>query len=732
MSNGEKRRSSSPNSVSKMLMSTIKKVPTASPVLATSIAPLSPELPLVEDHIPELPPQLVTDQSQNETGDAGDIKGSDNQETQPSRWSSLLFWNGKGDTQTVPESPQDEQAANPEGESYLWTIPNQMTRLSGLFVRHSSGENLTAGLLSDQFLPNTISPIKTASQIVNVTAADSQLAEAESSATPVDQSSWFTPWRWESLRNYNGKSRDSDLGDSSDAGTLTLDDDESKLFRKLVVSSIQCLSYGIDKPASWGIFTPSGDSVGEVRLTGNKSCRRGVLMKRLPKSNFEIQEESLQRPNSRGDESNNDPDDSVMGMSEAVVLPDLRWNYRLLTMSTKSRIFGARIFPCVKSEKHLYTLKRSTKRKVHKKVVVISVHGFLPQKFTKAMANESSGLAQVMSEYTNRELDRWGILNNVDLEVNNIQLEGYGKIFERMNDAMSIVENWRVDIQEADYVVMVCNSNSVTVGIHLLAKMVSAGMLFRTEKLGFIGISGLTLGPIPGLEAKILTRGGSAQENEMVSEMFDFEDPESLQSKELIRSFETIVRANCKVTFGASIQDCIAPLYSSLSFQFGHPNIFRLIYIDSAIDLPDFLVSLLNTVLALKNLNYSDHGLIVELSSFLEGKPQTGGHSGIMRDKHVYRMGLSNILDTNNLQTPQALQVWPRNVREMNLNPYHIPWCLRGALEELANVKANWDVHDMMHQLTQEFQAWDPLPPWTELHKCMEAFGTIRSTDIGL
>lgn len=759
MSNGDKKRSPSPNSVSKLFSNPFKNLPATSPILETSISPQTGELTVEQDKIPDLSPEPVlepvteSDVPPIERGDALPVET-----TQKSRWNSLLFWNGNEQLDDENEQLDDENAQLPiqeEGESQIW-----FGKLSGLFIRNiPEGESLaTTGVLNDQFLPNTISSIKTASQIVNVTTngvedqtkknqLGNEIEEQDEQLQPSSYSSWFTPWRW---GDTNVKT---DIGDASDSMTLTMDDDESKLFRKLVVNSIQCLSYGIEKPSSWGIFKKFNDDVGEVRLTGNKSCKRGVLMKRLPKSNFEIQEELLsnqqqqqqhqQRKVGGGGLNNgsgvindtfleNGNDSTITIGNEAVVLPDLKWNYRPLTMITKSRIISSKILPCIKPERHLYTLPKNLRKRTVKKVIVISIHGFLPQKFTKSMSNESSGTSKIMSEFTNRELDRWGILNNVELQIDNIQLESYGKIFERVNDSMSIIENWGVDIGEADYLFMVCNSNSVTIGIHLMSKMISSGILQNIEKLGILGISGMTLGPIPDLEGKILTRGGSIQENEMISEIFDFEDPESLQSRELIRSFETIIRNNCKISFAAGLQDCISPLYSSLSLQFGHANIFRMIYIDSEINLPDFLVTLFNTILGLKNLNYSDHGLLVELSNFFQGKQQSGGHSVIIMNKHIYRMGISNLLDTNDLKTLQKLQVWPKNIRDINVNPYHIPWCLRGILEELTNVRGNWEVEDLMHQLMEEFSLWDSTNEWGELRKCMEAFGGVRGIDIGL
>jgi hypothetical protein len=194
----------------------------------------------------------------------------------------------------------------------------------------------------------------------------------------------------------------------------------------------------------------------------------------------------------------------------------------------------------------------------------------------------------------------------------------------------------------------------------------------------------------------------------------------------------TMMKMNFKVTFVGSLNDCFAPLYSSLSLHLRHPNIFRAIYIDGTENQADFLVSLFNLILTVKNLNYSDHGLLIELSSFFNGKTGNGGHSKILRNKYAYRNGISNMLNTSDLVYPQSLQEDLLNFQEHTTNSYHIPWCLRGFLEEMEKLQRHFDIDQMIEQLYEEFKSWEPIETKErELWYCMQAFENVLNEDLG-
>ena len=106
----------------------------------------------------------------------------------------------------------------------------------------------------------------------------------------------------------------------------------------------------------------------------------------------------------------------------------------------------------------------------------------------------------------------------------------------------------------------------------------------------------------------------------------------------------------------------------------------------------------------MRNLGISDHGLIRELSIPLAGSLYSGeGHSRLYDDSQVYDLAVAHALETTSvvdvsceIQKSQALS---------NPNPYHLPWVMRGVLEE-EFVKKELD--EETSQLLRQFEDWKP------------------------
>ncbi|GMM32274.1 hypothetical protein DAMA08_050190 [Martiniozyma asiatica (nom. inval.)] len=636
-------------------------------------------------------------------------------------WQSVVFWQSKEEGENTANNEETHLINN---ESILWTIPRaipaSVTTISGIFQSVKNEEII-------QFQPNTFSQViqtNVNSEPV-ITPINSNIQDKK---IEVSDTTWSFPWSgW-----FGGKVNE-DQDKHVVSPSIADEPEGTRLFRKLVTNAIECLSYGLEKPVGWGLWKRDGEELGEVRLTGNKSCRKGVKMLQLPKSNFENTESQLKKNANtvnKEDKSSINDDKSLKELNHgSIVLPTVRWSYRDLTIKTKTRITlsGLTFFQNIFSpQTHLYfdSQKYNPKKKPVKKAVVIAFHGFVPLRLSKII-NESSESSTVMVNEAVNELNRWATLQNVDIEIDTMELEGYGKLFERVNDSMSILDNWSSCFHEMDYVFVVANSHSVSVAVHVLAKMISSGYMDHIEKLGLLAISGICLGPIAEIESKVSTRGIN-KENDMISEMFDLGDPETLPSKELIRDFKVLVRKNCKVSFVGNLNDSFTPLYSSLCLHMNHPNIYRMVYIDGSTMQPDFIVSLFNLLLTVRNLNYTDHSLLIELSKFFEGKPGDGLHNCSMNDKDIYRYAISNMLDTTDLIYRQEIKTNTTNSQELSANNYHIPWCLRGFIEELDKLRFNFEVDQMLDQLYAEFVSWVPNEQQKELKYCIEAFEASR------
>jgi hypothetical protein len=619
--------------------------------------------------------------------------------------------NAPQEDETIPSTINDNS-------NFIWDITRRVSYLPFLQTKEQGND--------ESFTPNKFSEVIGINQVSNDLGSTTPDTKGNTNE-PSKSDLWWAPWKWDFPKFRVGGNGDS----VSEVGGV-IEDELLKLQRKEIANQIKIQSYGIPKSVTWGSFTNYGESCQYVSITGN-SYKKPVMMKKMPPSMFELNEQSIIKKV--------DMDTNDLTVNESIVLPEIGWNYRDFTWRTKFRI-GLSKIPKFNNfftpQVHLYSdnsLKKKSKNsaKCIKKVVVLCFHGFLPQKIVKNIIGEPTGTAEQMNEMAVKELGRWSVINNVTLEVSTINLEGNGKLFERVNGCLSILDNWLNNLSDCDYLLAVSSSHSVPLAIHVLSRLVISGTFENIEKMGFIGLSGICMGPIPEVESKISTRGSVGQDDDIISEMFDLEDPDSLQSKEIIRNMKILIKKNFKITFVGSLNDCFSPLYSSLGLHLIHPNIYRALYVDGKDHQPDFLVSLFNLILTVKNLNYKDHGLLLELSNFFTGQIGNGGHSKVLNNKYGYRIGINNMLNTSNLLYQQELIEELTNFREYSTNSYHIPWCLRGFLEELEKLQKHFDIRQIIEQLFEEFKSWEPEnPKKKDLKYCMQAFENVLNEDLGL
>ena len=111
----------------------------------------------------------------------------------------------------------------------------------------------------------------------------------------------------------------------------------------------------------------------------------------------------------------------------------------------------------------------------------------------------------------------------------------------------------------------------------------------------------------------------SAIENESLLELFELNKFDSQQSIAYKDSIQTIINANVKICFIASINDQLVPLFSALASHIFHPNIYRACYIDYTSHTPQFVGKLVSLCTHLLNIGYFDNNVIKELSTSLAG-----------------------------------------------------------------------------------------------------------------
>jgi hypothetical protein len=183
-------------------------------------------------------------------------------------------------------------------------------------------------------------------------------------------------------------------------------------------------------------------------------------------------------------------------------------------------------------------------------------------------------------------------------------------------------------VRQADFVFVAAHSQGAVVGMMLLAKMIEQGVV-DNARVGFLAMAGINNGPFYHLPTTLLT--GSAKE------LFEFQRSDSTVSKKYIQAIRTVLAHNTKIIYVGSIDDQLVPLESSTFQNIHHPHIFRSVFVDGRVHAPDFLSHLVGFALKLRNLGWSDHGLIRELSTPLAGSLYSGeGHSRVYDDGQVY------------------------------------------------------------------------------------------------
>ncbi|VEU21155.1 DEKNAAC102077 [Brettanomyces naardenensis] len=650
-------------------------------------------------------------------------------------WFSWGWGRRQDNTETVERIEEDQVTDETPADDH---DENQTNKSRGFWgwIRPSAVITEEVPIIgAEELEPNKLS------KVISSVGVEEQQEETERS--------WWPRWGWGSPSTGNDENESSE-------GTLTssIHDVEHQLREsaKEAEKILKVKTSSYSWPSSWAFYTNSNEELGQLSIMGSKSLKEPLLLKQNVSSQFAVDEQAKFALNEVALE------DSVK-IDSSVVIPKLDWNYRDLTLRTQLRIFlssmGGPITKVAPGESHLYhdsAYDERPKNRLHKKAVIIGVHSFLPMQLVESFIGESTGTADQLTDMTRKQLVKWGEEHNTEWDIETVSLDGYGQIFDRVSNCLSLLENWTGAMSDSDVVLVVSSLQSVAISVHILSRLATAGYLDNVSKAGMINIGGPCLGPTVGLDSKLTVKSSSGSlENDILLELFDFQDSETLQSRELVRHLKILIGRNVKICFIGSMTDSLTPLYSSLCLQISHPNIYRAIYIDGGSDQPDFLVTLLNLALTVKNLNLNDHRLLVELSNFFmenADRRKKKGHQNqfiggsVYEDGNVYGIGIENLLETHDLIFAQAVEEEEDfHVKEFNMNEYHMPWCMRGFIEELGKLKEKEDrrrdrsfavdTGQMIDQLLEEFKAWEPKEKeYKELRYCIEAMGEMKREDV--
>ncbi|KAI7855107.1 hypothetical protein BDC45DRAFT_544978 [Circinella umbellata] len=321
-----------------------------------------------------------------------------------------------------------------------------------------------------------------------------------------------------------------------------------------------------------------------------------------------------------------------------------------------------------------------------------------------------------------------------------IPLEGEGKVEERVQKLhLQLISNleWLEAISSADIILWGTHSQGTPVSIMLLHQLLQRGHIhLDRQSVCLLAMAGIGHGPFPSLQGSLIYFEADA-----ARELFDFMDSNSDISQKFRDSLKSILNKGIKMVLVGSLQDQVVPLYSAIMTGISHPNILRAVYIDKHVySEDDFLMNLVIFALKLRNAGIPDHGLLIHVSEVLAGSIYAfeGGHSTIYEELDVYTLAVRYLFDTPGIsplkqqqqqqQQQAASTSLPRSANNKNisllqqqedetrmdhfkaslrLNPYYLPWVLRGLFEDSTITKEGWASKELarLHEL---FLQWAP------------------------
>ncbi|KAL3234864.1 hypothetical protein RNJ44_02652 [Nakaseomyces bracarensis] len=356
------------------------------------------------------------------------------------------------------------------------------------------------------------------------------------------------------------------------------------------------------------------------------------------------------------------------------------------------------------------------------KCVVIGVHGFFPHKVVDMVIGQPTGTSDRFVAEARDAVTAYFESQGLESEVTTIALEKQGTVAKRVEFFYEVLQEYDEVLNGADFIYIVAHSQGVPVSIMLLAQLIETGILslkservhhmleqpyyIVTKKITILGMAGVNYGPLYGADRSIWLKMYSLMERKSLLELFEFQNPNTEQSVEYIRSLKLLLNNNVKITFVGSATDQVVPLYSSLAVFIRHPNIYRSLYYSTQDNIPEFLVRCICDALSLLNNGHDDHGFIKEISAYMLGPLTSNGHSQLYSEQDVYMLGIKHGVEECKLKLERH-NILKESVVSLKVNPFQLPWSLRGLLGEVRQYLGN----EELNVLYQLYDHWIPDSP---------------------
>ncbi|EEB08007.2 hypothetical protein SJAG_03134 [Schizosaccharomyces japonicus yFS275] len=341
------------------------------------------------------------------------------------------------------------------------------------------------------------------------------------------------------------------------------------------------------------------------------------------------------------------------------------------------------------------------------RVVIISVDGFSPINKLGDRCHEEADCTDEPVDMGERAVRRWLFDHQKKAEVTKIVLYGTDTIAHQQRKLWKILRQYYEHISKADFIFFIVHGQSFAIAVHLLANITEESWLKPDTRVSVCSMAAISTGLIPNFVMKYPRRETTTrQERTMLREIQDLCDASSYASQVLRRNVEKcLTHPHTKFTLCGSLDDQLVTMNSATFSLITHPAICRLEFVNGETQTNDFVSHLMSTALLMRNVGLSDHGIIQEISLFLAGNMYIGdGHTYLCKEPAIYDFAIRHALETT--KSPRRKVTIEHSDISRSINPFHLPWKMRGFLEETQRTK-KLKAHALC--LLDEFRNWRPI-----------------------
>lgn len=237
-----------------------------------------------------------------------------------------------------------------------------------------------------------------------------------------------------------------------------------------------------------------------------------------------------------------------------LILPSFKRTFRVKDNRGYLQQLGQLIYRAKEPRsKHVDLLKEPLRIQ---KALTIGIHGYFPAPLIRSVLGQPTGTSIKFADLAAKAVKQWVQTRGYSCEIEQVALEGEGKIEDRVQLLWRLMLNWLEAIRKADFILIACHSQGVPVAIMLVAKLVGMGCL-NGIRVGVCAMAGVNLGPFADYKSRWI--GGSA------GELFDFAQPDSRVSKDYETALNIVLTFGVKLLYIGSIDDQLVSLEVSLS-----------------------------------------------------------------------------------------------------------------------------------------------------------------------